>query len=296
MDINDKTILVTGASSGIGKAAAQHLAKLGARVVIVCRNERRGEPALHDIRKRSGNPSVELLTADLGSQEQTRALARKFSQSHDRLDVLINNAGLYLSKRTVTDDGIETTFAVNHLAPFLLTNLLLDTLKASSPSRVITVSSEAHRRGTIDFEDLCMERRYNWIDAYARSKLANVLFTYELARRLEGTGVTALTLHPGVVATRIWNRNRNPLNYLLRIFKVFYISPRKSAESVVRLATAPELAAVTGKYFNRDREVRSSRASCDMELAGRLWDVSEEMTGLRSGPLSSHNSNQRLAQ
>ncbi len=278
--IGDKTILVTGASSGIGKAAAQHLAKLGARVVIVCRNEQRGEPALRDIRRRSENSSVELLTADLGSQEQVRKLVRKFLQSHDRLDVLINNAGLYLSKRTVTDDGIETTFAVNHLAPFLLTNLLLDTLKVSSPSRVITVSSEAHRRGTIDFEDLCMERRYNWIDAYARSKLANVLFTHELARRLEGTGVTTLALHPGVVATRIWNRNNNPLNYLLRIFKLFYISPRKSAESIVRLATAPEFAAVTGKYFNRDREVRSSRASCDMELARRLWDVSEEMTGL----------------
>ena len=139
MNICDKTILVTGASSGIGRAAAQYLAKLGARVVVVCRNEQRGEPALHDIRQRSGNPSVELLTADLGSQEQTRELARQFSQSHDRLDVLINNAGLFLSKRTVTDDGIETTFAVNHLAPFLLTNLLLDALKVSSPSRVITV-------------------------------------------------------------------------------------------------------------------------------------------------------------
>ncbi len=289
--IRDKTILVTGASSGIGKAVAQHLAKLGARVVIVCRNEQRGAPALDDIRKTSGNSSVELLTADLGSQEQTRELARKFLQGHDRLDVLINNAGLYLSKRMVTEDGIETTLAVNHLAPFLLTNLLLDALKASSPSRVITVSSEAHRRGTIDFEDLSMERRYNWIDAYARSKLANVLFTYELARRLEGTEVTALTLHPGVVATRIWNRNRNPLNYLLRIFKVFFVSPKKSAESIVRLAIAPELATVKGKYFNRDREVRSSRASCDTELARRLWDVSEEMTGLRSGSLSSQDAN-----
>ena len=291
MDIRDKVMLVTGASSGIGKAVAQHLAKLGARVVIVCRNEQRGAPALDDIRRTSGNSSVELLTADLASQEQTRGLARKFLQGHDRLDVLINNAGLYLSKRTVTDDGTETTFAVNHLAPFLLTNLLLDTLKASSPSRVITVSSEAHRRGTIDFEDLCMERRYSWIDAYARSKLANVLFTYELARRLEGTGVTALALHPGVVASHIWNRNHNPLNYLLRIFKVFFISPKKSAESIVHLAIAPELAEVTGKYFNRDREVWSSRASCDIELARKLWNVSEEMTGLRSGSLSSHDAN-----
>ncbi|MFQ5568198.1 MAG: SDR family oxidoreductase [Rhodothermales bacterium] len=280
MDLTGKVCLVTGATAGIGKATAVHLARLGAHVVIVCRNAERGEPALSHIRHESGNPEVELLTADLSSQRAIRDLAEAFKRTHERLDVLINNAGLYLSERTETADGIETTWAVNHLAPFLLTNLLLDLIKRSAPSRIVTVSSEAHRGIGIDFDDPGMANGYNWLQAYKQSKLGNVLFTYELARRLEGTGVTTTCLHPGVVATRIWNRNSNVISLLMRPLKLFMTSPEESAEAVVRLAVSPELEGVTGTYFKQKKEVRSSRASHDEEMARQLWHLSEQMTGL----------------
>ncbi len=280
MDLSDKTILITGANSGIGKEAALQVAARGARVVMVCRNRERGEPAQAAIKAQSGNDNVELMTADFESQRQIRALADEYLRTHDRLDVLVNNAGLYLSTRQETEDGIEATWAVNHLAPFLLTNLLLDVIKASAPARIVTVSSDVHRSGKIDFEDLGMAQKYRWIGAYAQSKLANVLFTYELARRLEGTGVTATCMHPGTVATGIWNRNKNVLNYLLRLFKPFYLSASKSAEAVVRLAVAPALEGVTGKYYDKMQEAKSASDSYDEALAARLWQVSAEMTGL----------------
>ena len=280
MDLSDKTIMVTGANSGIGKEAALQLAAMGARVVMVCRNPERGEPALAAIKTRSGNDTVELMTADFESRRQIRDLADAYQRTHGRLDVLVNNAGLYLSTRHETEEGIEATWGVNHLAPFLLTNLLLDVLKASAPARIVTVASDAHRAGKIDFDDLEMKEKYRWLAAYAQSKLANVLFTYELARRLEGTGVTATCMHPGTVATGIWNRNKNVLNYLLRLFKPFYMSSKKSAEAVVRLAVAPDVEGVTGKYFDKMQEARSVAASYDEDLAARLWQVSEAMTGL----------------
>ena len=273
--------MVTGANSGIGKEAALQLAERGARVVMVCRNRERGEPALAEIKTKSGNDTVELMTADFESQRQIRDLADEYKRVHDRLDVLVNNAGLYLSERHETEDGIEATWAVNHLAPFLLTHLLLDVIKASAPARIVTVASDAHRAGTLDFDDLEMKEKYRWIAAYAQSKLANVLFTYELARRLEGSGVTATCMHPGTVATGIWNRNKNVLNALLRLFKPFYLSAKKSAEAVVRLAVAPDVEAVTGKYFDRMNEANSSADSHDEEIAARLWQVSAERVGLR---------------
>ena len=279
-NLSDKTIMVTGANAGIGKETTLQIAAMGARVVMVCRNRERGEPALAAIKAQSGNDAVELMTADFESQRQIRDLADAYKRTHDRLDVLVNNAGLYLSTRHETEDGIEATWAVNHLAPFLLTNLLLDVIKASAPARIVTVASDAHRAGTIDFDDLEMKTKYRWLAAYAQSKLANVLFTYELARRLEGTGVTATCMHPGTVATGIWNRNKNVLNYLLRAFKPFYMSSKKSAEAVVRLAVSPEVEGVTGKYFDKMHEARSVAASYDEDLAARLWQVSEEMTGL----------------
>ncbi len=279
-NLSEKIIMVTGANSGIGKEAALQLAERGARVVMVCRNRERGELALAEIKAKSGNDTVELMTADFESQRQIRDLADQYKRAHDRLDVLVNNAGLYLSKRHETEDGIEATWAVNHLAPFLLTHLLLDVIKASAPARIVTVASDAHRAGTLDFDDLEMKQKYRWIAAYAQSKLANVVFTYELARRLEGSGVTATCMHPGTVATGIWNRNKNVLNAVLRLFKPVYMNPKKSAAAVVRLAVAPDVEGVSGKYFDRMNQAKSSADSHDKEIAARLWQVSAERVGL----------------
>ncbi len=279
-NLSEKIIMVTGANSGIGKEAALQLAERGARVVMVCRNRERGEPALAEIKAQTGNDTVELMTADFESQRQIRELADTYQRTHDRLDVLVNNAGLYLSKRHETEDGIEATWAVNHLAPFLLTNLLLEVIKASAPARIVMVASDAHRAGTLDFDDLEMKEKYRWIAAYAQSKLANVVFTYELARRLAGTGVTATCMHPGTVATGFWNRNKSVLDALLRLFKPVYMNPKKSAEAVVHLAVAPDVEGVTGKYFDRMNEAHSSADAHDEEIAARLWQVSAERVGM----------------
>lgn len=275
-----KTILITGASSGIGAAAARQLAALGHRVVLHARTGEKGEPVRQEIAAATGNENVSLLTADFGALEAVRALAAAFRAQYDRLDVLINNAGLYLSKRTETPDGFETTWAVNHLAPFLLTNLLLDRLKASAPARIINVASNAHTGGHINFDDLQMRERFNGLGAYAQSKLANILFSYELARRLDGTGVTAVAMHPGVVNTGIWERNTGLIDYFLRGMSVLYKSPKKSARAVVRLAVDPALEGVTGTYFDQMKEKKSAAASYDEAVAARLWQVSEEATGL----------------
>ena len=275
-----KTIFITGASSGIGAAAAHQLAAQGHRVVLHARTGEKGEPVRQEIEAATGNEHLGLLTADFERQDEVRALAAAFKQQYDRLDVLVNNAGLYLSKRTETADGFETTWAVNHLAPFLLTNLLLDRLKASAPARIVNVASNAHTGGLINFDDLQMRERFNGLGAYAQSKLANILFTYELARRLDGTGVTAVAMHPGVVNTGIWERNTGLLDYFLRGLSFLYKTPARSAPALVRLAVDPALEGVTGKYFDQAKEKKSAAASYDEAVAARLWQVSEEMTGL----------------
>jgi len=279
-----KTVLITGGNSGIGLEAAVALAGLGARVAIVSRDAARGEAAVREVRRRSGRESVTLFVADLSKQDDVRGLAREAAEALPRLDVLVNNAGAIIGERELTVDGIETTFAVNHLAYFLLTHLLLDKLKASAPSRVVNVASEAHRRAAIDLDDLQGERGYSGWQAYGRSKLANIVFTYELARRLAGTGVTANCLHPGVVATNFGKSGSAPVRWLLTLARPFIRTSSKGAETTVYLASSPEVEGVTGRYFMDCKEARSNAASYDESVWRRLWDVSEAMTGLGGAP------------
>jgi retinol dehydrogenase-14 len=275
-----KTVLITGATSGVGKATAMGLASMGASVVMVGRDRGRGEAAMADIREKSGNPSVDLMLADVSSQEEIRRLADEFREAYPRLDVLINNAGVFRSERTTTADGMEATFAVNHLAYFLLTNLLLDALEASAPSRIVNVASADHSNATIDFDDLQGEKGYRGARAYSRSKLANVLFTYELARRLQGTGVTANCLHPGVVGTNLGSGVSGAFGFVVRALRPLMKSPEKGAETSVYLASSPEVEGLSGGYFVKKAEARSSNASHDERLATRLWEVSAELTNL----------------
>jgi len=269
--------MVTGADSGIGKATCLRLAGMGARVVMVSRDRCPGETAKSEIIGDNDSDSVELMTADLSSQQAIRQLAADFRQGHNQLHVLINNAGVLLKKRTVTEDEIETTLAVNHLAPFLLTNLLLDMLRASAPARIINVACEGHRRARIDFKNLQLEGNYTAVKAYNQSKLANVMFTYELTRRLEGTGVIANCLYPGVVATNLFREGPTFYRFLFRLFRPLLLRPEDGAETSVYLASSPEVAGINGKYFIRKTPVRSSELSYDESLAGRLWDVSADL-------------------
>jgi NAD(P)-dependent dehydrogenase (short-subunit alcohol dehydrogenase family) len=274
-----RVCLVTGATSGIGKATAHALATKGASVLLVGRDPQKGEATAREIREATANEDVEFLRADLSSQASIRELADRVLAEHDRLHVLVNCAGAFFRDGRVTIDGLEMTFALNHLAYFLLTTLLLDLLQGTAPARIVNVTSGAQSMGRIDFEDLQGERRYRGQAAYNQSKLANVLFTYELARRLDGTGVTVNCVHPGWVRTDFGHRNQ-PLAWRLMIAVVvpFMRSPEKGAETVVYLASDPEVVTVTGKYFHDLKPRRSSRLSYDEVVAARLWQVSEELT------------------
>jgi retinol dehydrogenase 14 len=276
-----KTVLITGGTSGIGKATAVALAAMGANVVVVGRNQERGEAAVGEIRARSHSESVELMLADLSVQAEVRGLAEEFQGRHDRLDVLVNNAGLVQSKRTETADGIETTLAINHLAPFLLTNLLLGRLEKSAPSRVITVSSEAQRWGTMNFEDMQSRRKYRGFPVYGMTKLANIMFTYELAERLNGTGVSANCVHPGSVSTNFGQNNRGPMALFFRTFKPFMRSPEQGADTLVWLASSPEVDGISGKYFSDRKEIEAKKVAYERAARRRLWEISEELTGLK---------------
>jgi NAD(P)-dependent dehydrogenase (short-subunit alcohol dehydrogenase family) len=276
--MKNKICLITGATSGIGQAAATGIANLGATVVMVGRSEERAKATVAHIKSETGNPKVDYLLADLSVQAQVRKLAEEFKSRYERLDVLVNNAAAIYFRRTVSADGIEMTFAVNHLAYFLLTNLLLDTLKASAPARVVNVASNSHRGKHLDFDNLELKRGYNPGKAYGRSKLANLYFTYELARRLVGTGVTVNAMHPGFVATNMAANN----GWLVRLFLPLVhrnsLTPEQGASTAVYLASSPDVEGVTGKYFVREREVDSDPVSYDEAAARRLWQVSEEMT------------------
>ena len=272
-----KLAVVTGASSGIGQAAAVELARRDFRVVPVGRDARRLERTARQIEKAAGEPPPDPLRADLSSLEEVRRLAAELLERHERIDVLVNNAGVVMGRRVLTPDGHETTFAVNHLAPFLLTNLLLGRLRESAPARVVTTSSAAHYSGRIDFSDLHSERSYSSWQAYCDSKLANVLFTMGLARRLEGTGVTANCAHPGVIRSRLGRKGPLPARVAWSALNPFFRSPRSGARSLVHLASAPEAAEMSGMYYVG---TRARTAKGDAHTAERLWEVSSELVGL----------------
>ncbi|HXP18462.1 MAG TPA: SDR family oxidoreductase [Streptosporangiaceae bacterium] len=274
-----RVCVVTGASSGIGQAASVALAGLGATVVLVCRDRGRGQNAMAEVgaAARGGEPSLEL--ADLSSAEQVRDLAGRLA-GLPRIDVLVNNAGLVIYHRQLTADGLEHTFALNHLAPFLLTNLLRPKLEASGPARVVTVASTAHRGARLDLDDLQLEHRYSAMLAYSNSKLANILFTRELARRLDGTGVTANCLHPGTVRTRFGQTGSAWLRLGIAIAAPFFRSPEQGARTLVYLASSPEVSGQSGGYYVSGKLREPSPTARNDDTARRLWDLSAELTGL----------------
>ena len=278
-----KICMVTGANSGIGKATALGLAKMGATVVMVCRNLAKGEESQREIQQQSGNEAVDLLIADLSSQQAIRQLAQEFQQRYSQLHVLVNNAGGAVPERQLSVDGIEMTFAVNFLASFLLINLVLDTIKASTPARIINVSSDA-QTNYIHLDDLQRTKKYRIFQAYGEAKTALMLFTYALAQKLKGTGVTVNALHPGVVATNFMDHAVTPFAQpfarpLISIFKRFLINSEEGAKTSLYLATSPEVEGVTGKYFEKCKERPSVPISYDKSLQQQIWKIGEELTG-----------------
>jgi NAD(P)-dependent dehydrogenase (short-subunit alcohol dehydrogenase family) len=278
--IHQKTVLITGATSGIGQEAALRLAQQGMRVIIGGRNPQKTRATVARIQKESGNPAVEALLADLSSLEEVRRMADEYKTRFNRLDVLVNNAGGFFSQRYTTADGFERTFAVNYLAPFLLTHLLVETLQDSAPARIVNVSSMAHIWGKLHFDDLQSEKAYSGWMAYSRSKMALIYFTYELSRRLAGKRVTVNAVHPGFIKTNLQQNDRGFFNSLVRALEVFAVQPAKGAAPLVHLAAAQKVEGVTGKYFSGTTQKRSHRFSYDQEIANHLWQVSAELCGL----------------
>ncbi len=282
-NMQGKVCLITGGTNGIGRIAAQELARMGTTVVIVGRSAEKTAQVVAQIRAATGNQNVDALLADLSSQQEIRRLAGEFKSRYARLDILLNNAGAVFMQRQVSVDGIEMTFAVNHLAYFLLTNLLLDTIKASAPARIINVSSNAHSRAKIEFDNLQGERSFSPA-AYGNSKLANILFTIELARRLEGTGVTVNSLHPGFVNTGFGKNNSGFLfKILAAVVPLIARSPEKGAETSIYLASSPAVQNVTGKYFVDSQVAQAAPQAADTTVARKLWDISAAMVQLTDG-------------
>jgi NAD(P)-dependent dehydrogenase (short-subunit alcohol dehydrogenase family) len=281
-NMNGKICLVTGATSGIGKATAQALAQMGATVVIVGRNAAKCAAVVDEIKQLSGNNAVEALIGDLSIMAEVRQIAAQFKAKYSTLHVLVNNAGGVFLKRQITSEGFERTFALNHLNYFLLTNLLLDTLKASAPSRIVNVSSDSHKLARLDFDDLQTEKS-NFGLAYGRSKLANIVFSYELARRLEGTGVTVNVLHPGLVRTGLassFGLGAVPAAIFDFFLRLVALTPEQGAKTSIYLATSPDVENVTGKYWEKCKALSSARAAYDESTWTRLWEVSDKMVGL----------------
>ena len=284
LQMKGKICLVTGATSGLGEITARELARQGATVVLVGRNQVKAESTAEEIRSETGNESVQWFLADLSSQSSIRRLAEEFRSRHERLDVLVNNAGGFFVEYSETEDGIERTFALNHLNYFLLTNLLMDRLEAAAPARVVNVASGAHKGAEMDLEDPNLKGKYSGWRAYGQSKLANIMFTYELARRLEGTGITVNALHPGAVATNIGSNNEAwYARPALALFRLFATTPEKGARTSVYLASSPKVEGVSGEYFANESRAESSAASKDEVVAGKLWSLSESLTGMSEG-------------
>ncbi|MBY0279896.1 SDR family oxidoreductase [Candidatus Binatia bacterium] len=279
--VKGKTCIVTGATSGIGRSTAIALARAGAELGIVCRDAGRGEETVRAIRDQTGSTAVDVFLADLSSQAAIRGVASAILARYPQIHLLVNNAGVVNLQRAVTADGIEQTFAVNHLAYFLLTLLLLDRLRASAPARIVNVGSDAHKFVSgIDFDDVGFARGYKSMKVYGHSKLANLLFTTELARRLEGSGVTVNCVHPGAVATGLGKNNGRVAGLLIRMLAPFFRTPDKGAATTLHVATSPALDGISGRYFANCREVQPSAAARDRAAAQRLWELSAHLTGL----------------
>lgn len=279
--LTGKTVLITGGTGGIGRAAAVGLASMGARVGITGRDRARAEQAATAIADQSGNPTVDVFVADMSSQTEVRRLAGEVLSAYPQLDILVNNVGGFWAHRHTTVDGLERTFALNHLAPFLLTNLLLERLVAGQPARVVTVSSGAHAMGTIDFDDLMGERNYSGQEAYNQSKLANVMFTYELARRLGGSHITANALHPGMTNTAFSAEDpARSMAVVVAAMRPFMRSPKRGADTTIYLASSPQVEGVTGRYFFNRKAKVSVESSYDTTVAARLWRVSADLVGI----------------
>jgi NAD(P)-dependent dehydrogenase (short-subunit alcohol dehydrogenase family) len=279
-DLEGRTCLVTGATSGIGEETAVGLARCGARVILVARDRERGEASVARVKAKTGHRAVELLLADLASQAEIRELVGQVLDRCPSLHVLVNNAAVVHVSRETTVDGYEMTFAVNHLAYFLLTRLLLDRLVESRPARIVNVASNGHNFGKLDFDDLQSEKKYSWMKVYGTSKLANVLFTYELGRRLAGTGVTVNCLHPGAVSTGLGMNNGRLGRIVVPLLRPFFLTPEAGARTSIYLATSDEVTSVSGRYFVKCEPRPSSPASYDEDLARRLWQESSRLTGL----------------
>lgn len=278
MDWKDKVCIITGATSGIGREAAFDIARKGIHLVLPVRNMSKGMTLKNEIAKQTGNQQVHLFECDLSSMDSIRKFCDDFLQKYNHLHILINNAGTWETRRKESADGIELTLAVNHLAPFLITNLLLNRMKKSTPARIINVSSKAHIRGNLNFQDLEGKNSWSSFGSYANSKLANILFTRELARRLNGSGITANSLHPGVVDTRLYHKMPS---FLTSFFRLFMISPSKGSETIVHLALSPEVQQVSGEYFYKKKVRKPARQALDDTAARRLWEVSCEYTGIQ---------------
>lgn len=279
-DLSGRTVLITGATSGIGLAASHKLAGMGAKLILVARDRDRLDGAAAAVRAGSGAGAVSTLCCDLSSLAAVRGLAAEVRDRHPQLHVLVNNAGGVSPRREVTVEGLERTFTVNHLAPYLLTRLLLGRMVESGPARIVTVSSAAHKRARLDLSDLQLASRYGVMRAYGRSKLANVLFTRELARRLASTQVTANCVHPGVVATGIWARAPWFTQPVFAVARAFMLTPDEGAETLVHLASSSEVERLSGAYVERKKVVDPAPQAQDEELARRLWDESARLTGL----------------
>lgn len=278
--IENKTILITGANSGIGKIAAFELAKMGAHIVMLCRNKEKAEPVKQEIMKLTSNDKVELVIIDLADLNSVKTAATEINNKYEKIDVLLNNAGGYFQERKLSTDGFEYTFAMNHLGHFLLTNLLLDKIKTNGEARIINVSSAAHNMGKINFDDLMSKKEYSGMKVYGTAKLANLFFTYELAKKLSDTNITVNALHPGVVNTNFGANAKGVMKIIITLMKPFMRSANKGAETSIYLAASPSVEGISGKYFIGKKEKPSSKESYDKEISKHLWEESVKLTGL----------------